>query len=52
MFMKSKRHSSFKEDWDWAPTDHEIKERPGRQKRKTVRGHPLVFTDSETRKVG
>jgi hypothetical protein len=32
--------------------DHEIKEILGRQKRKIVRGRPLVFTDFETRKVG
>jgi hypothetical protein len=31
-FIKSKWHLSFKEDWDWAPVNHEIKERPGRQK--------------------
>jgi hypothetical protein len=31
--------------------DHEIKEIPRRQKRDTIRGWPLVFIDSEIRKV-
>jgi len=29
---KSEWNLSFKHDWDWAPADHEIKERLGRQR--------------------
>jgi len=48
--MKRKLHFPFKEDQDWAPMDHEMKEKLGRQK-EIVKGWPLLFTNSKKNKV-
>jgi len=44
--MKSKLDFPFKEVWDWALMDHEMKQKPRIQK-ETVKGQPFLFTNSE-----
>jgi hypothetical protein len=49
-FIKSKWHFSFKEDWDWAPAWTMKLKKDLEDRKETVRGRPLVFTNFETRK--